>query len=562
MPRRWRLTRVIAGVSAFFCATTCALLYFSSEPSNGASENGMLHTPAKRLSSAVKYVRRVVNSSSAALTCRDADKGCAGWANSGECAKNQQFMNVSCKRSCGLCPSLLPASVSGAAQLGSARQKECDDKSSFCGQWAAVGECDSNPNYMRVNCPVTCHLCQSSRCHDDNTTRCAAEVRSGMCRAEPDRMYRECRWSCKWCAMQTSSRCLRAPGETPAASKGTLEYMFTRASTSHEYAHLKPVVHSRSPWIMSFETFLSEDETHRIIDVGGRGWQRSQAGDGVQSVRTSSTAWCDPGSCQRDPVLARVRRRIANLTLVPERNAEHLQVLKYDEGQFYRTHHDQNSGLFTPQARGLVVSLSPLTELRPLHCFIHLPCYLRTRSRACSRAAGRARLHLLHVPVHSRGGGRHALRQPRRHRARGQGQRRHVALGDRRGPQHRRAAHLPPRPAARGGHQVRCQRVGPQCADRPLPPTPATLRHRATAPLRHCATTASRRSPLAADSLAPRAVRLPDSCWQGLSTHAQEHALMRRKQTKLRPCDLCLERGLLVTFVCYHPPHFGGAVAG
>ena len=193
--------------------------------------------------------------------------------------------------------------------------------------------------------------------------------------------------------------------------------------------------------------------------------------------------------------------RMCCICMMQVRYMEPFQILKYDKGQFYRTHHDQNSGLFTPQARGLVVSLSPLTELRPLHCFIHLPCYLRTRSRACSPAAGRARLHLLHVPVHPRGGGRHALRQPRRHRARGQGQRRHVALGDRRGPQHRRAAHLPPRPAARGGHQVRCQRVGPQCADRPPPPTPATLRHRATAPLRHRATAppplrAARRSPL------------------------------------------------------------------
>ena len=59
----------------------------------------------------------------------------------------------------------------------------------------------------------------------------------------------------------------------------------------------------------------------------------SQAGDGVQSVRTSSTAWCDARTCQRDETLARVRRRIANLTLVPERNAEHMQVLKSSQTQ-------------------------------------------------------------------------------------------------------------------------------------------------------------------------------------------------------------------------------------
>ena len=253
-------------------------------------------------------------------------------------------MNASCQRSCSLCPAVLGGQGSQTPRM-EAQQRRCEDKSSFCGQWAAVGECDSNPGYMRVNCPVTCHLCQSARCHDVDVKQCAAQARAGACRAEPDRMYKECRWSCKWCAMETGSRCRRAAGDMPAARQGTLEYMFGRAVEDPSFRTLTPRVHSRDPWVVSFETFLSHEESERIIQVGGRGWQRSQAGDGVQAVRTSSTAWCDPGSCQRDPVLTRIRRRISNLTLVPERNAEHMQVLKYDTGQFYRTHHDQNSPL-------------------------------------------------------------------------------------------------------------------------------------------------------------------------------------------------------------------------
>merc|ERR1711924_384054 len=110
-----------------------------------------------------------------------------------------------------------------------------------------------------------------------------------------------------------------------------------------EHAHLTPVVHSRDPWVVSFDTFLSEEETDRVIRVGGKGWMRSQAGDGVQAVRTSSTAWCDAYTCQRDPLLAKLRARIANLTMVPEVNAEYMQGLKYETGQFYKVHHDQNS---------------------------------------------------------------------------------------------------------------------------------------------------------------------------------------------------------------------------
>ena len=32
---------------------------------------------------------------------------------------------------------------------------------------------------------------------------------------------------------------------------------------------------------------------------------------------------------------------------------EPFQILKYEAGQFYRAHHDQNSGLFTPQGARL-----------------------------------------------------------------------------------------------------------------------------------------------------------------------------------------------------------------
>ena len=290
-----------------------------------------------------KRALQAVNNTKAALTaaakCSDSDGECDTWASGGECEKNPRFMNTSCPRACGLCGLSISRLARNAWKPTRTNHYNCDDKSSFCGQWAAVGECDSNPNYMRANCPVTCHLCQSDKCHDEDEQRCAREAASGQCRSEPERMYRECRWACKWCAMETGSRCLRPKGVPPAARKGTLEYMFNRATLSP----FSPRVLSRSPWVVTFDTFLSDDEADRIIQVGGRGWQRSQAGDGVQAVRTSSTAWCDARHCQRDPLLTRVRERIANLTLVPEQNAEFMQVLRYEKGQFYRVHHDQNS---------------------------------------------------------------------------------------------------------------------------------------------------------------------------------------------------------------------------
>ena len=82
-------------------------------------------------------------------------------------------------------------------------------------------------------------------------------------------MYSECRWACKWCAMETGSRCRRQADDTPAARRGTLAAMFERSISDPLLARYTPIIHSRDPWIVSFETFLSGEEAERIIKVGG-----------------------------------------------------------------------------------------------------------------------------------------------------------------------------------------------------------------------------------------------------------------------------------------------------
>ena len=113
---------------------------------------------------------------------RDKSGACDHWASLGECEKNPTFMHKSCKRACGLCPGglglarVFSRGGSGADGDGGEWSHSCQDRSSFCGQWAAVGECDSNPHYMKSMCKVTCHLCQSRACHDVDAPRCRAEA--------------------------------------------------------------------------------------------------------------------------------------------------------------------------------------------------------------------------------------------------------------------------------------------------------------------------------------------------------------------------------------------------
>jgi hypothetical protein len=72
-------------------------------------------------------------------------------------------------------------------------------------------------------------------------------------------------------------------------------------------------------------------------------FERSLAGDVISPVRTSKQAWCQTPPCMNDPLVNRVHERVINLTGVSKENAEFFQVLRYEPGQFYKTHHDQNT---------------------------------------------------------------------------------------------------------------------------------------------------------------------------------------------------------------------------
>ena len=65
-------------------------------------------------------------------------------------------------------------------------------------------------------------------------------------------------------------------------------------------------------------------------------------------MRTSKTSWCNVPFCESDPVIRSIKRRVENATGVPLANSEHVQVLQYDPGDFYRQHHDQNAHPHSP----------------------------------------------------------------------------------------------------------------------------------------------------------------------------------------------------------------------
>jgi hypothetical protein len=53
------------------------------------------------------------------------------------------------------------------------------------------------------------------------------------------------------------------------------------------------------------------------------------------STRTSKTAWCNT-ACMNDPLTLSVLNKIESITSIPQSHGEHLQLLRYQTGQFYQ----------------------------------------------------------------------------------------------------------------------------------------------------------------------------------------------------------------------------------
>ena len=132
-------------------------------------------------------------------SCIDESLNCAEWARLGECNTNPVYMRTGCPASCNIC-----AAPMGAPKIRSAN---CEDKNVRCATWAAIGECDTNPNFMLSTCPVTCRLCQSATCNDSGED-CTARSANAGCYTDPT-MLTECAWTCLGCELASRPQCTR-----------------------------------------------------------------------------------------------------------------------------------------------------------------------------------------------------------------------------------------------------------------------------------------------------------------------------------------------------------------
>lgn len=192
---------------------------------------------------------------------------------------------------------------------------DCRCRHELCSFWAAIGECEKNPDFMKMQCAPSCQTCEQLdfefRCPFDKT---APSV-----------------WQ-----------------------SGDLDKMFQKLTTDpHVVDKYKPTIFSKppeGPWVVTLENVASPDECEAMIEAGRvRGYERSKdvgsrkfdgTFDSFESDdRTSSNTWC-VDECYDDQRHQNVLKIVENITGIPEKNSEYWQLLHYQEGQFYRRHHD------------------------------------------------------------------------------------------------------------------------------------------------------------------------------------------------------------------------------
>ena len=323
--------------------------------------------------------------------CKDERPDCAGWAADGECEANPGYMMTSCAHSCTRCgegPSGVGVMRSKKERAGR-RDSACENLDDDCEARVAAGGCHDGSD-TPLRCPSGCRICRFPEVAKE-AYGCSGTSLFGSC----ERRRR---------------RCARPQDTPPLVTTGDIDVTMRRILT--DFPQYNPRAISRpaegahgegervAPWVITLQDFLSDDEvgpppraaaepspspcapalarpqgpnpgpepqvlslTEQVaafIDGCAHQFSRSFAGDVLSPVRTSLQCWCSHNECDRNPLTHVVARRIANVTrAASERYMEPFQVLKYQPGQFYRTHHDQNSGLFTPQAPSRVITPQP-----------------------------------------------------------------------------------------------------------------------------------------------------------------------------------------------------------
>jgi prolyl 4-hydroxylase len=200
---------------------------------------------------------------------------------------------------------------------------KCFNHHELCAVWKYQGLCDGEKRYI---CAATCQVCEEL----DFNFWCPLDDSKPMVLSKPgdlDNLFQNILDNQQ--KLQLSIQVLSMP------NRETSQYPTAQVG----------------PWLLRIENFLSPLECQELIELGtSLGFtpssdQGSLQADGtyesIQSTwRTSSTAWCGTEECQSQQVIQNLEQRVQALTGIPSDHSEHVQLLYYSPGGYYKYHHD------------------------------------------------------------------------------------------------------------------------------------------------------------------------------------------------------------------------------
>jgi ShK domain-like len=185
-----------------------------------------------------------------------------------------------------------PSSSSTNNNKEESAELKCENEDVLCTSWALQGECDANPAYMKLHCPVACRTCPWLN---------AAE----RCRPDPDGVD------------------ALGPGDLDRRMERivsdpdlVLRYGVEVISRPARSARDDSTANGDGMWLIVFHSFLSKEEADRLIRLGEStgyaasevtvGFSNGQAVSSSSHARTSwntvrNNGWGRPGnrSCSR-----------------------------------------------------------------------------------------------------------------------------------------------------------------------------------------------------------------------------------------------------------------------
>ena len=130
----------------------------------------------------------------------------------------------------------------------------------------------------------------------------------------------------------------------PSVHKDAINKLFTRVTTLSKFKKYTPVIHNSDPWVVTFDTFLTDEEADMVIQMSQGHFSPSALAGAEQinqNYRRSESFGCDHhNKCIEHESIKPIIDRMHEVTDINMKHTEDLTVTHYNIGGFYGRHHD------------------------------------------------------------------------------------------------------------------------------------------------------------------------------------------------------------------------------